>query len=459
MSIYKNTSRKFSAIVIGLSLVLMIWGASVGGVFNSSNGFLSNILMQVNLRSSISEKIMIVEAEHSLLNKGDEVWLAVLQNILSYDVRQVVFTFVPEQASDEFYQLARDSKKVIFGRQVITRFHNEGLKLVPLAQNNRDIAISFGVVKAAMHEKGVFKYQLGHIEAEGTFYPSLETAAAKQALGDGAQLPEGKYLINFIGGTTRLPILNIKRVLSNGLVDELLKGRTILVGINGLEPIAEFYTPISAQEGLISDLIMHGFALDTLLSDRQIKSLSQWLVLVLVFWVTVGSLFFSQWLALEPSILVSLVVSIAYLSFGWIALHFFSLLLPYTELFLAQWLTLIIVWRFKIVTEKKALDGMLLDLSAKLQEKVFPISFYRTEDPWAQLITMINQTLNLNRIIFLERVKGDHRLREIKALHCSIDDISEMRRDYERAPYSTAISENKVLLLDQPSLKIRETER
>ncbi|WP_174483971.1 hypothetical protein [methanotrophic endosymbiont of Bathymodiolus puteoserpentis (Logatchev)] len=124
MSIYKNTSRKFSAIVIGLSLVLMIWGASVGGVFNSSNGFLSNILMQVNLRSSISEKIMIVEAEHSLLNKGDEVWLAVLQNILSYDVRQVVFTFVPEQASDEFYQLARDSKNLNSYNKCITSESN-----------------------------------------------------------------------------------------------------------------------------------------------------------------------------------------------------------------------------------------------------------------------------------------------------------------------------------------------
>ncbi|MCF7970133.1 MAG: CHASE2 domain-containing protein [Methylococcaceae bacterium] len=452
MTQLKDRSRKFSAIVIGISLVLIICLASFIGAFQSLNGMIYDGLMGVNIKNSSSEQIMIVEADNSLLHKGDEVWLTALQHILSYGVRQVVFTFVPEQVSDEFYQLAKDSKKVIFGRQVINNADDGGLKLIPLPQNISATDLVFGVVKSSGHEKGVFKYQFGQIEAENKVFPSLEYAAAQQVLGESVQLPAGQYLINFIGGTARLPKLNIHRVLSNGLIEELLKGRTVLVGINDLETIAEFYTPISDKDGLISDLMMHGFALDTLLSERQIESFPQSLVVLFIFLVTVGSLFFSQWLALQLSVIASLVVSLIYLFLGWLALHFFSLLLPYIELFLAQWLTFIIVWRFKIITEQRALDGMLLGLSVKLQERVFPISFYRTEDPWTQLITMINQTLNLNRILFLERVEDDHRLHEIKALHCSIDDIVEMRRDYERTPYSTAISENKVLLLDRPYL-------
>lgn len=453
MSQFKDNSRKFSAIVIGISLVLIICLASFIGAFKFSNGLIYNALMRIDINSSPSGKIMLVEAERSLLHQGGGLWLSVLQNILSYDVNQVVFTFFPEHASDAFYQLAKDSKKVIFGRQINARDDNNGFEWAPLAQNNPDIITSFGVVKAAAQEKGVFKYQFGQIKVENTNFPSLEYAAARQVLGKNTPLPEGKYFINFIGGRARLPTLNIKRILSNGLVDELLKERTILVGINGLESNAEFYTPISDQEGLISDLMMHGFALDTLLSERQIEPFKQWVLVLLVFLVTLGSLFFSQWLTLQLSIISSLIASFVYLFLGWFTLHFFSLLLPYIELFLAQWLTFIIVWCFKIVTEQRRLDVMLLDLSVKLKERVFPISFYRTEDPWAQLIIMINQMLNLNRILFLERVKGEHRLREIKALHCSIDDIIEMRRDYQRAPYSTAINKKDVLLMDKPFLK------
>ena len=110
------------------------------------------------------------------------------------------------------------------------------------------------------------------------------------------------------------------------------------------------------------------------------------------------------------------------------------------------------VSRYRAILENQALDQILLNLSAKLHEKAFPVSFYRSDDHWTQLIIMINQTLNLNRLVFLERVKDDHRLKEIAAYHCSIDDVIEQRRDFERVPYSSAILENKPILLEKPYL-------
>ena len=65
---------------------------------------------------------------------------------------------------------------------------------------------------------------------------------------------------------------------------------------------------------------------------------------------------------------------------------------------------------------------------------------------------MINQSLNLKRMIFLERVPNDHRLKEIKAFECSIHDVVDLRRDYERTPYSTVIQEQKPLLQTKPYL-------
>jgi len=311
---------------------------------------------------------------------------------------------------------------------------------------------NYGLIQSAGHENGVFIYQATAINVGGEVFPTLEFLAASRVLGEDALLPEREYLINFIGGLERLPKINIKRVLSGGLISELLDNKTVLIGVKGMEPIAEFYTPISKEEGLVSDLMLRGFALDTLLSNRQIKVVHPGLSFLFFLLIIAGSLFFSQWLSFQASFYASIGISLVYIGFCWVVLIFLYILLPYTELFLAQWIAFFAVWRFQMISEDQALESMLLGLSVKLQEKSFPVSFYNTEDPWAELITMVNQTLNLHRIIFLERVEGDHRLREIKALNCSIDDISEMRRDYERTPYSTAISEHKVLFLNQPFL-------
>ena len=44
-------------------------------------------------------------------------------------------------------------------------------------------------------------------------------------------------------------------------------------------------------------------------------------------------------------------------------------------------------------------------------------------------------------------------MREVKALRCNIDDIDERRRDYQRAPYSTAIEQGGPLRLHKPYLR------
>jgi len=78
-----------------------------------------------------------------------------------------------------------------------------------------------------------------------------------------------------------------------------------------------------------------------------------------------------------------------------------------------------------------------------------PPDFYNLDEHWARVITFVDQTLNLNRVILLERVEGDHRVREVQALRCSLQDIDERRRDFERAPYSDAIAEGGPIVLQQ----------
>jgi signal transduction histidine kinase len=449
----KNAQKKITALVISMAVVLIIGLASSAAAFDLMNGIVRDALMRINLNGQASERLIVIEAERATFKQGDEVWLTALQNLLAHDVKQLVFTFFPAEASETFYQAALRSGKVTFGRQAAALREAPDAAAAFFSGMEKDAAPAFGLLGMANSEHGVFRRQFGTVEADNAVYPGLEYLAARRVLGEAAQLPESDYLINFTGGTARLPKIGMQRVLSGGLVNELIRGKTVLIGINGLEPVAELYTPISEAEGQISDLLFHGFALDTLLSERQIIVLPQWAALLLLLFTMFGSLFGCQWLSFQFSALASLGMSAVYGMLCWFLLHAFSLWLPITELWLAWWSAFVIVWSYKIVVEKRELDKTLLELSVKLQEKVFPVSFYRSEDPWTQLTVMVNQTLHLNRIIFLERVVADHRLREIKALNCSIDDIHEKRRDYERTPYSTAISENRPILLEQTFFK------
>jgi len=127
--------------------------------------------------------------------------------------------------------------------------------------------------------------------------------------------------------------------------------------------------------------------------------------------------------------------------------------LPPTELFLVQLVAGFTAHNLRLNKEKQSVDNFLRVHQAQIKKHIQHASFLDTDEHWNQLIALVNQTLQLNRLIFLERVKDDHRVREVAALHCSISDIKEMRRDYERTPYSTAIELNQPLLLDKPYLE------
>jgi len=400
----------------------------------------------------------VIEADQHYAGRGDEVWLTLLEQLLAHEVKQIAFTFLPERVSERFYQTAVESGQVVFGVRAVSDVESLEKVLQQIPSAAADKKTVYGLIDSAPNQHGVSREQHAAVRANGLLFPSFEKRVEGRISGEESVLTDTDFRVNFIGADERIPRLGIQRVLSGGLVSELVAGRTVLVGVNGLESMAYYFTPVATDERLTSDVMFHAFALDTLLSKRHIDELSDWAFLPLIILITVASLFFCQWLSFQMSLTLSLAATLVYIIACWLALHLFSIWIPLAELLLAQWLSFAMVWRYRVNQENQNLDQMLLGLSLKLREKTNPVSFYLTDEPWEQLIAMINQTLNLNRLIFLERVPGDHRLKEIQALNCSIDDIKEMRRDYERVPYSTAISENKPILLDREYLKAIENE-
>ena len=448
-----NVNKKYTAVVIGISIVILLWTAHYFAFFRLANGYSYDVLMRSYSATEASQDIIVIEMDSSYAGRGDEVWLSLLKQLLAYDVKQIAFTSLPEQVSEQFYQLAVDSGKTVFGAHVVKNPENSKpiVQAFPRAVANKKIV--HGLISTTPNQHGVYREQHSVIKANGMSFPSFEKKVAEAVLDNTESLPDSDFRINFIGNRDRIPRIRIQRVLSSGLINELVSGRTVLVGFNANEGLSQYFTPVSTDTQLTSEVMLHAFALDTLLSQRQINVFPNWAFLLLILLITGASLFLCQWLEFQMSLTVSIIATLIYVFVCGLALHIFYMWIPFVELLLAQWLSFTLVWRYRVNQEKLGLDQMLLGLTLKLREKTNPVSFYSTEEPWEQLIIMINQTLSLNRLIFLERVQGDHRLKEIKALNCSIADITEMRRDYERTPYSTAIKSIRPILLDRPYLK------
>jgi CHASE2 domain-containing sensor protein/signal transduction histidine kinase len=445
-------NKRYPILMRGVIIIALVWSANIFSVFQGLNGVAYDFIMGLSVNISTSEHVIVLDGDQQYAERGDEVWLPLLKNVLAHDVKQVVFNFLPERVSGEFYQLAATSGKVVFGQKVQNSnpYASATLEALPAAAQDKNIRL--GLVTSAPNQGGIYRTQRNTIEIGGQGLPALETLAAQRVLGEETALASTDYLINFIGGPARIPKVNLSQALSGGLVGELVAGRTVLIGVYGLEPLASYFTPISTSTEQTSDVLFHAFALDTLLAGQTIEELPSWILLLVITGITVITLIYCQYLAFQHSLWVSFGLTLGYGLACWLFLHSFFLWIPLVELVLGQWLAIALVWRHRVVQEKQLLDAALINLSDNLQEKAFTISFYYSEDPWAQLIVMINQSLNLTRMIFLERVPNDHRLIEIEAYNCSINDVVEARRDYERTPYSTVIQEHKPLLQEKPYL-------
>lgn len=446
-------NKRYSALIIGAIIIASVWLVYFFAVFDLPNGFAYDYFMRSQLTPSASKQLVVIEGDKQAAERGDEIWLPLLKNLFAKNVNQVVFNFLPERVSADFYQLAARSGKVIFAQQVLKSDPYSSAKLQPLPLAALNTNIVLGLVTPPQSQHGIYRTQFYNASVDKHILPALEYLAAQRALGKAMMLTRSDYHINFIGGTARIPKVQLDQAVAGHLISELLTGRTVLVGIYGLEPLASYFTPLSTDTEQTSDVLYHAFALDTLLDERAIRKLPEWILLLIIIGITLATLIFCQSLAFQQTLIVSVGLTGGYGLLCWLMLQHLFLWIPLFELILAQWLTFAVVWRYREAQENQALDSTLFNLSVNLQEKAFPVSFYSAQDPWDAVCVMINESLQLNRMIFLERVRNDHRLKEIKAFKCSINDVLEPRRDYERTPYSTVIQEHKPLLLDNPYLK------
>ncbi len=432
------------------SVSLVLW-LSMAQIFSTYTGWVYDLLTRHSIAPPAPPaRVLLVE----IPERRDEAteWLQVLERCRALGAAQIVFGFVPESGSPALAAALAAGDDVVMARLPGHDLRSGVIdRILPWPDwlRGQDLASGVRVYpddELGMHRRHPMRVDLGGKPARTL----MATAAALR----GVSLPEGgEVLVNFLGGARHIPIISLRRVLSGDLIRPLVAGRTVILGYAKDVREAGLHTPLTGAVRSISLLRFQGQTLNTLLQGSAIRTLGMPAQVVLFLALILLALYLYQAISVRIATLLTPVLILLYLLAAWLLLSYQAIWIPVTALTMLQLLAYGLVFVRKADQEEQVIRRTLLETSASLRDRVIPVSFYASEEPWKYVANLLNQTLELQRLIFLEKVEGDHRVREVHALNCGLDEISEMRRDYQRTPYSTAIARNAPLRLERAYLR------
>ncbi|KZN49214.1 hypothetical protein [Pseudoalteromonas luteoviolacea] len=259
--------------------------------------------------------------------------------------------------------------------------------------------------------------------------------------------PQDK-LLDFSLSPAALTKFNASRLLSGDVFDAQVKDKLVLVSQKQLEFALQIRAP---KIDIFNDPIyLHAYIADNLLEQNLVaqmpllqSSILQLIILTLLLITYQRSSFNIALLIAGVVVTISLLV--AYLGVLW-----FDYFLPIGQIIFTTLVTMLWVFFARKWVEEIELNDIISNVQQRMMGRYLPQAFSAQTSPWDAIITLVNQQLALSRSIFLARTEGDHRLHEIRAINCSLSDIHEMRRDYERPPYSDAIKAFGAIHITRP---------
>jgi len=450
-----ETSQRYSkGAFVAAALALSAWGAQLTGFFAWPDAVVYDFAQRHAPAGPDNSSVLIVRADPQDRDAADPHWVRVLETLTRLEARQIVFTFLPTRASSRFYQQAISAGHVVFGRHLIADPNDptETSRLEPWPPTVGTLGKepAFGVMALPPADHGVYRRQYAWHTVQGHRYPALENQAAQQLAGDRLPLPETPYWVNFRGGGAYLPTIELSRVLRDGLIPTVVRGRSVLIGLLPPPQTPGLHTPLDPPTGPgLSLLTFQGYALQTLLADQPIQPLSAALTLALLAIAAIANIILYQWgwPRFGPWLTGALLA--LYAATAWLALLYAQVWLPVTALVVAQAGAFGVIFWYKLLAQDNAVRSLAMDLAARSREQAIPAGFYASPEPWNQVVDLVRQTLDLTWLIFLERIPEQYYVREIAALNCQFADINERRRDYRRLPYSEAVAERRTVRLIQ----------
>lgn len=303
----------------------------------------------------------------------------------------------------------------------------------------------WGVLALPEAKHGVRRFLPIEVTVGGRRFPAF---AARLARHHGAMVPDqDRFGVNFaLDGP--LPSISADQALDGNLIPEMVRGRVLLIGPGVPPGAAGLATPVDPS---LSAAHLQAYGVDTLVRERRIHEPGPFWRLLLVLAVALGSVVPLERLGLR-GIWFTLGAILAICLAPGLFLSVAQTRTPITELVFTLMLTSALTTRARILAEERDLRDLLSESSHRLRQRVPTQSFLDSEEHWRQILTLVDQTLELRRTLFLERDPQAHRVREIIAEGCSLTDVAEQRRDYDREPYVSSIAARAPLRLRDPYL-------
>lgn len=435
----KKSLHDYDGVVQSALLALALGATAWLGAFQSIDGLFYDAVSRVALpvASRAPQKVILVEAPIEAFTMARADWQLAIDRMTTLGARQVAFSVLPTLERPVLQTLLRHPQAVV-AAQLAPELQRSALPRLRLPAALGGVAIP-AVVSIGDGALGVHRSAPYAVDTDAASLPSLEALVARRLRQD---VPSsGTYLINFMQGSHRdFPRVSLQEVLDNHVLPEALRGRVALVGAVSTRFERTVATPITTASQQISELEYHGYALESLLSDRVVRSLSDLGQIGLLYLVWAGCVLLMQPLTFRRGFALASLAAAAFVAFSALLLPLATFYLPIVSTVLVIGTTTISVFQHKNRRLSHALSRLVNTTSVALANRWTARAPMDDKAFWNHLLGMIDQLLPLNRALLLVRLQGSTRMQEVCALRCSIDDISERRRDFMRTPYSTAIA-------------------
>lgn len=392
----------------GLPLVLLVWLALAALSGWQKLGWLDNLLydavLQVTPATTRTPQVLLVEAHYADIAAREPNWAQLSQQWLAGGAQRVAFGFPLPSAQEAQLRPWLASGKV-----------------VTLAAHD-SVTATQGQLQAQLQESGL----------RGQWWARAAGRAANTRIWADYAFP-----------VALLPSISLPRAEQEGVIPALLQNKVVLVGFAPDPLLRNIRLPGTAQA--VTQLRHDGLQVDSLLQQAAITQggpLARMLgtgafaVLLLLLLQRASFKFGLALLVASSALCGGLCVLLLWRAQFW---------LPLPELLLLATAVFVAVFYAKIHADDLKIRELIRTTSGKLHKLALPPSIFQTQDHWHFILRLIDQTLHVQRVIILEKTQDSDFLREVSALGCDIATIAELRRDYQRAPYSTAIASRTLL--------------
>ena len=434
-----SSSSRFACLVVATLIAVAVWALGAVNAFHVTDGLIYDYFLR--FRSHFQQQpveVLLVEVRDRSELRDPESLAQALTELDRLGARQVVFATEVPQVAPDFYQTAAQLGNVVFARTLLEApYDPERLVFSRKPELWQTLGLPSGILHSPPSTAGVCRRQHTRFSLDGETLPSLQVLVARRL---GVPTPAGdQYLVDFREGLGSLPHFGLDRVLRGDLIPELVKGKVVIVGLRRAAGEPGLYTPTTTASQTMSLLEYQGHALNTLLSGRATQELGMEFLFCLLLCEALLTCLVYQSFSVQAASWFTGILLVACAGSGLAAFCYAQTWLPLTQLACCQLALFLFTVRGRALELTHAMRRLISDSSSQLRDKYWPSHFHTTTPSWALVANMINQTLDLNKLIFLEAEPGTPKLKEILALHCSLNDIVERRRDYTRSPYVDAL--------------------